>query len=82
MTDLHLNHVTPADPDLPHQVYFGIKDGKNHVTCNCRRVRNHVRGNWHPNWIGQTNDLNHARELYNTPENHVLPFGEGDMAKW
>ena len=83
MTDIELDHVTLADPDLTHQVYFGISDNKNQVTCNCRRVKNKIRGNYHPNYIGPAKDINEARALYNDPANHKAPFDpEKDSAKW
>ena len=70
-------YTTPRNPALEHQVIFYERKMKVHVSCNCRSTL-------HPSEhsMGQSGILDTARRLYNNPDNHVLPFGKEDEAKW
>lgn len=79
---MQLPYVTERDESLPHQVVFIVLNNTVYVSCNCR-VEHHDPGNtktYDP--MGQSNDLDRSRRLYNNPANHRKPFGEGDAAKW
>lgn len=78
----HLDHYTDTDPSLTHQVIFGLIRGKTVVSCNCRARFNPVWKNRTASWMGETHNLDEARELYNNPENHFQPFSREDEAKW
>ena len=79
---MQLPYVTERDESLPHQVVFIVLNNTVYVSCNCR-VEHRGPGNaktYDP--MGQSNDLNRSRRLYNDPANHRKPFGKGDAAKW
>lgn len=82
---MQLSHVTLVDPTLPHQVIFYVTSNSKmqiQVSCNCLTYRHPENGTLVHESMGGSHDLDTARELYNNPRNHELPFGQEDFAKW
>lgn len=76
-------YITLADPSLPHQVVFFVIGGRVNISCNCLRIKHVVYNSHRQNSMGETeSSLDHARELYNDPANHRIPFSKEDEAKW
>lgn len=77
---LKLPYQTLRDPSLPHQVVLFMIECRVHVSCNCQLKD--TNSDSHES-IGQVDgSIRRARELYNDPKNHRVPFLKEDEAKW
>lgn len=84
MSELRLDHTTPTDDSLIHQVRFHVVARVIKISCVCRRTtgQHEKAGKLYYSHIGSTKNIKESRELYNNPENHWAPFTEEDFAKW
>lgn len=73
-------HYTVRDPSLRHQVVFFVHESRIHVSCNC--LSKDVNAESYDSMGMSDSSLPRARELYNDPKNHRVPFLKEDEAKW
>ena len=79
---MRLPYQTLVDRSLDHQVIFFCIGTRVYISCNCRISADSSLNIVQAQPMGESNDLETAREFYNNPVNHAKDFTEEDKAKW